>query len=42
MVAGTFYFAYGNEFDETKLKVLPAGSFYTEPPNDNHFAMTKG
>ena len=31
-----------DEFDESKLKALPAGSFYTEPPNGNHFAMTKG
>ena len=42
VVAGTFYFAYGDEFDESRLKALPAGSFYTEPPNGNHFAMTKG
>lgn len=42
VVEGTFYFAYGDEFDESKLKALPAGSFYTEPPNANHFAMTKG
>ena len=41
VVEGTFYFAYGDEFDESKLKALPAGSFYTEPPNGNHFAMTK-
>jgi quercetin dioxygenase-like cupin family protein len=41
VVAGTFYFAYGDEFDETKLKAMPAGSFYTEPPGNNHFAMTK-
>jgi len=41
VVAGTFYFAYGDEFDESRLKALPAGSFYTEPPNANHFAVTK-
>ena len=41
VVSGTFYFAYGDEFDESKLKAMPAGSFYTEPPNGNHFAMTK-
>ena len=27
VVAGTFYFAYGDEFDESKLKALPAGGF---------------
>jgi quercetin dioxygenase-like cupin family protein len=41
VVAGTFYFAYGDEFDESKLKALPTGGFVTEPPNANHFAMTK-
>jgi quercetin dioxygenase-like cupin family protein len=41
VVSGTWYFGYGDVFDEAKLKVLPAGSFYTEPPNANHFAMTK-
>ena len=32
--------SYGDKFDETKLKALPAGSFYTEPPGRNHFAET--
>jgi len=41
VVSGTWYFAYGDTFDESALKALPAGSFYTEPPNANHFAMTK-
>ena len=41
VVAGTWYFAYGDAFDESKLKELPAGSFYTEPPHANHFALTK-
>ncbi len=40
VVAGAFFFAHGDIFDENKLKALPAGSLYTEPPNDNHFAMT--
>jgi len=42
VVSGTWYFAYGRQFDESKLRVLPQGSFYTEPPNVDHFAMTKG
>jgi quercetin dioxygenase-like cupin family protein len=42
IVSGTWYFGYGREFDERALKELPAGSFYTEPPGMNHFAMTKG
>ena len=28
-------------FDESTLKALPPGSFYTEPPGANHFAMSK-
>jgi quercetin dioxygenase-like cupin family protein len=42
VVSGTWYFAYGRQFDESKLRALPPGSFYTEPPNVDHFAMTKG
>lgn len=42
VVSGTWYFGYGGQFDEKALKELPAGSFYTEPPNVNHFAMTRG
>jgi quercetin dioxygenase-like cupin family protein len=42
VISGTWYFGYGKQFDETALKTLPPGSFYTEPPNTNHFAMTRG
>ena len=41
VIKGTWYFAYGNQFDEAALKPLEPGSFYTEPPNQAHFAMTK-
>src|SRR5262245_53282265 len=41
VVSGDWYFGYGKEFDEKALKFLPPGSFYTEPPDVNHFAMTK-
>jgi uncharacterized RmlC-like cupin family protein len=41
VISGTWYFAYGSAFDESKLRALPAGSFYTEPPSVNHFAATK-
>jgi pimeloyl-ACP methyl ester carboxylesterase len=40
VVSGTWYFGYGTHFDEKSLKVLPAGSFYTEPPRRLHFART--
>jgi len=40
VISGTWYFGYGNKFDDRKLKALPPGSFYTEPPNEPHFART--
>ena len=41
VVSGDWYFGYGREFNEAALKLLPPGSFYTEPPGMDHFAMTK-
>ena len=40
VVSGVWYFGYGASFDESALVALPAGSFYTEPPNRPHFART--
>jgi hypothetical protein len=40
VVSGTWHFGYGAEFDDSKLKALPPGSFYTEPPALPHFART--
>src|SRR6185295_17726559 len=40
VISGTWYFGYGHRFDERKLKALPPGSFYTEPPDEAHFART--
>ncbi len=40
VVSGTWHFGYGDKFDESKLKTLPPGSFYTEPPGQDHFAET--
>ena len=40
VVSGTWYFGYGDKFDESKLKKLPAGSIYSEAEGQNHFAMT--
>ena len=42
VISGTWYFGYGSAFNESALKALPPGSVYTEPPNANHFAMTRG
>jgi quercetin dioxygenase-like cupin family protein len=41
VLAGMWYFAYGNIRDEALLKALPPGSHYTEPPGANHFAETR-
>jgi uncharacterized RmlC-like cupin family protein len=38
VISGTWHIGYGDRFDEAKLKALPPGSFYTEPPSQNHFA----
>ncbi|MDO3645132.1 cupin domain-containing protein [Mucilaginibacter sp. L3T2-6] len=40
VLSGTWHFGYGNKFDETRLKTLPAGSVYSEVAGQNHFAMT--
>jgi pimeloyl-ACP methyl ester carboxylesterase/quercetin dioxygenase-like cupin family protein len=41
VVSGTWYFGYGDRFETAALKALPAGSYYTEPPNRRHFAETR-
>ena len=41
VISGTLYFAYGDKFDESKLKALPEGSYFTEPKDKSHFAITK-
>jgi quercetin dioxygenase-like cupin family protein len=41
VISGTWYVGYGDKFDPSKLKALPAGSFYTEPANVNHFSQIK-
>ncbi|MGH9511967.1 MAG: alpha/beta fold hydrolase [Terriglobales bacterium] len=40
VISGTWRIEYGDKFDESELKALPPGSFYTEPPGRNHFAET--
>ena len=42
VVSGTWYFGYGQSFDAAALKMLPPGSFYTEPGGEAHFAETQG
>jgi pimeloyl-ACP methyl ester carboxylesterase len=41
VVSGTWYFGDGIRADEAQLKPLPPGSFYIEPANAPHFAMTR-
>jgi pimeloyl-ACP methyl ester carboxylesterase len=40
VISGTWHIGYGDMFDAAKLRALPPGSFYTEPPSRNHFAET--
>ena len=40
VISGTWYFGYGDRFDEKALKALTPGSFYTETPREAHFART--
>jgi uncharacterized RmlC-like cupin family protein len=40
VMSGTWFFGYGDRFDARALKALPPGSFYTEPPDQPHFART--
>jgi uncharacterized RmlC-like cupin family protein len=41
VVSGQWFFGYGAALAEDRLELLPAGSFYTEPANDPHFALTR-
>src|SRR5437016_4110002 len=40
VISGTWHIGYGEKVDQAKLKALPPGSFYTEPPGEAHFAET--
>jgi quercetin dioxygenase-like cupin family protein len=41
VVSGMWLFGYGSSADEAQLKVLGPGSFYTEPADTPHFAVTR-
>ena len=41
VMSGTFYFGFGDRFDETALKAMPPGSSWTEPGGAPHFAWAK-
>lgn len=40
VVSGVWHFGYGQVADDAAAQILPAGSYYTEPANDAHFAWT--
>jgi quercetin dioxygenase-like cupin family protein len=37
VLSGVYATGYGEIFDAAKLKILPAGSFYTEPADVPHY-----
>lgn len=41
VVSGKFLFSYGDKFDESKMKEMTPGTFFTEPANKPHFAWAK-
>jgi len=41
VLSGTWHMGYGARFAPEALKALPAGSFYTEPAGQPHFAETQ-
>jgi hypothetical protein len=41
VLSGTFYFANGDKWDESKLKAYPAGTFYSEPRKSVHYSWAK-
>lgn len=40
VISGTLRIGFGRTFDETKLVSMTPGTFFTEPSNEPHFAMT--
>jgi quercetin dioxygenase-like cupin family protein len=41
VLSGTYYFATGEQWDETKLRPYPAGTFLSEPKGAPHFVWAK-
>ena len=41
ILSGLYATGYGEKFEPTNLKILPAGSFYTEPANLPHYIEIK-
>jgi quercetin dioxygenase-like cupin family protein len=41
ILSGTLYYGLGEQWDDSKLVALPAGTFLSEPPKLAHFAWAK-
>lgn len=41
VLSGTLYYATGEVFDESKLTVYPAGTFYCEPTGTPHYLWAR-
>jgi hypothetical protein len=41
VISGTFYVGFGDRFDAAAMKALPAGSAWTEPNGQAHYAWAK-
>jgi quercetin dioxygenase-like cupin family protein len=41
VLSGTLYFGVGEQWDESKMKAYPAGTFYSEPPKTPHYVWVK-
>ena len=41
VLSGTFYFAVGEQWDESQLKPYPIGTLYSEPARTPHYAWAK-
>ena len=41
ILSGTLYYGLGEQWDESKLIALPAGTFLAEPPKTTHFTWAK-
>jgi quercetin dioxygenase-like cupin family protein len=41
VLSGTLYFGVGEQWDESKFKAYPAGTFYSEPPKTPHYVWAK-
>lgn len=42
VLQGTLLLGVGNTVDPSKMTALPAGSFFSLPPNTPHYAIAKG